>query len=292
MSAPSFFIIGAPKCGTTSLAGWLGTHPAIYMPALKEPAYFATDLTQRRPNRRAYQALFAAADERHVAIGEASTCYLYSQVAVPAILDQRPTSQFIVCLRNPIEMAQSLHQQVLFDLNEDIGTFEDAWRLQDARREGRRVPRMCREPWVLAYEARCRLGEQVARLLRHVDREKALFVLLDDLQADPAREYRRVLAFLELPDDGRAAFPVLNRAKHARSRMVKRGVEFLSELRCALGVTGRLGIRPVLDRLNTRPVTPAPLTNDMKNSLRTCFASDVGLLGSSIGRDLSHWMAS
>lgn len=292
MNAPSFFIVGAPKCGTTSLAAWLAAHPAVYMPPLKEPAHFAADLKPRRPDRRAYQALFAAADARHLAIGEASTCYLFSQVAVPAILEQCTAPRFIVCLRNPIEMVRSLHQQVVFDLYEDVRVFEDAWRLQGARREGRRVPWKCREPWVLAYEARCRLGEQVARLLRRVDRKQVLFVLLDDLQAEPAREYRRVLAFLQVPDDGRAVFPVLNRAKDTRSPLVKLGVRFLSELRCAAGVTVRIGIRPVLDRLNTRPVTLAPLTNDVRNQLRTCFAADVRLLGSLIERDLSHWMAS
>ena len=41
---PNFFIIGAPKCGTTSLAAWLAEHPAIYMSQIKEPHYFSSDL--------------------------------------------------------------------------------------------------------------------------------------------------------------------------------------------------------------------------------------------------------
>jgi hypothetical protein len=291
MIPPNFFIVGAPKCGTTSLAAWLAAHPAIYMPALKEPAHFAADLKPRRPDRRAYAALFAAADGRHRAVGEASTCYLFSQVAVPAILDQCAAPRFVVCLRNPIEMVRSLHQQLLFDLYEDVRPFEDAWRLQRARSEGERVPWTCPEPWLLAYESRCRLGEQVARLLRQVDRSQVLFVLLDDLQDAPGREYRRVLAFLGVDDDGRASFPVLNRAKDTRSRLVKLGVRFLSELRCAVGVTVRIGIRPVLDRLNTRPVTLAPMTNAVRDDLRACFAADVSLLGALVGRDLSHWTA-
>ncbi len=39
MKRPNFFIIGAPKCGTTSLARWLGSHPRIYMSPLKEPKF-------------------------------------------------------------------------------------------------------------------------------------------------------------------------------------------------------------------------------------------------------------
>ncbi|MDD9875087.1 MAG: sulfotransferase, partial [Gammaproteobacteria bacterium] len=38
---PNFFIIGAPKCGTTSLDAWLKSHPRIFT-AVKEPNYFNT----------------------------------------------------------------------------------------------------------------------------------------------------------------------------------------------------------------------------------------------------------
>ena len=44
---PDFFIVGHPKCGTTALYEMLRRHPQIFMPALKEPAYFATDLRSR-----------------------------------------------------------------------------------------------------------------------------------------------------------------------------------------------------------------------------------------------------
>ncbi len=44
---PDFFIVGHAKCGTTALYEMLRTHPQIYMPELKEPAYFATDLRNR-----------------------------------------------------------------------------------------------------------------------------------------------------------------------------------------------------------------------------------------------------
>ena len=36
----TFFVIGAPKCGTTSLYHYLGAHPEIHMSPIKEPAFF------------------------------------------------------------------------------------------------------------------------------------------------------------------------------------------------------------------------------------------------------------
>ena len=41
---PNFFIVGAPKCGTTALYEYLRPHPNVFMPEIKEPHYFAKDL--------------------------------------------------------------------------------------------------------------------------------------------------------------------------------------------------------------------------------------------------------
>ena len=56
---PNFFILGAPKCGTTAMAVWLSQHPDVYVSPLKEPKYFDRDLrTMFRLSVREYQALF------------------------------------------------------------------------------------------------------------------------------------------------------------------------------------------------------------------------------------------
>jgi hypothetical protein len=34
---PNFLIFGAARCGTTSVSAWLEQHPAISIPATKEP---------------------------------------------------------------------------------------------------------------------------------------------------------------------------------------------------------------------------------------------------------------
>lgn len=291
MKNPNFFIVGAPKCGTTSLAAWMAEHPAVYMSPLKEPAYFASDLKVVRPDARQYQALFSSARNDHLAVGEASTCYLFSRVAVAEIVHQFADARFIVCLRNPIDMARSLHQQEVFGLNENVRAFEDAWRLEEMRLAGRHVPRGCQEPWLLRYKARCLLGEQVQRLLQQTIRERVLFVLLEDMRADPRTQYLRVLQFLDLPDDGRAHFPILNKAKETRSALVKRSVAYLSALRLSLGLRMRIGIRPTLEKWNARETPWKPVSDSTKQDLRDSFAEDVLKLGTLIRRDLTYWSA-
>ncbi len=291
MNEPNFFILGAPKCGTTSLAAWLAAHPAVFMSPLKEPAYFARDLKVVRPDLPQYRALFSSAGDHHVAVGEASTCYLFSEVAVSDILRYAPEPRFIVCLRNPVDMVRSLHQQEVFGLNDDIRDFEQAWRLQETRGEGRHIPRTCREPWLLRYRDRCLLGAQVERLLRQFPRQRILFVLLDDLRADAGAQYLRVLRFLDLPDDGRVDFPVLNRSKEPRSRLVKEGVRYLSGAIRSMGITRRFGVRTALERWNTREVPRRETTHELMQEIRSGFADDIQKLGGLIDRDLSHWSA-
>src|SRR5271170_3647810 len=111
MRLPEFFIIGAPKCGTTSLALYLARHRQIFIPTIKEPHYFLTDL--RRPgrvsNQRSYETLFKRAGAHHRISGEASVFYLLSRAAVPNILCFNPHAKFIVMVRSPLEMVVSLH---------------------------------------------------------------------------------------------------------------------------------------------------------------------------------------
>jgi hypothetical protein len=84
---PTFFIIGAPKCGTTSLAAWLGTHPDAFMSPTKEPDFFNTDDRQGVTSLSEYEELFREARNNHIAVGEASVWYLSSSHAVHNILD-------------------------------------------------------------------------------------------------------------------------------------------------------------------------------------------------------------
>src|SRR5271157_4742395 len=118
---PDFFIVGHAKSGTTALYEMLRTHPQIYMPVLKEPWFFASDMRPRFHPRRSgvppqtleeYLALFAEAgpDQR---VGEASSSYLWSGTAAGAIAEIQPDARIIAILREPASFLRSLHLQLL-----------------------------------------------------------------------------------------------------------------------------------------------------------------------------------
>src|SRR5579872_3244504 len=96
---PDFFIVGAPRCGTTAMFDYLGKHPEIFGAALKEPHFFGSDIAYpRRPTLERYLSYFVGANgEKRV--GEASTSYLFSKLAAAEIKEFSPSSRIIIMLR-------------------------------------------------------------------------------------------------------------------------------------------------------------------------------------------------
>lgn len=288
---PNLFIIGAPKCGTTSLAAWLAEHPNVYMSPLKEPHFFNVDGRVRTLTIEDYEALFEAATDEHLAIGEASTHYLYSHKAVSRILDYNPKTRFIVCLRNPVEMAPALHGERLVQGVEVTASFENAWRLQEERRRGRHIPMTIRmDPERLQYGAYCKLGAQMERLLQQVPRDRVLPLLLDDIIESPKKEWQRVLRFIGLEDDGRDEFPVLNAARQSRSILLSYTMRILGDLKRHLGIHRRFGIFRLVKNRNVSSKNRPLISKSMQNELGRFFDSDIMLLGKILDRDLSNWV--
>jgi hypothetical protein len=121
---PNFFIVGAPKCGTTALYEYLQPHPRIFLSRIKEPHYFARDLGSypRIKTAQEYAGIFAESTSEHLALGEASVYYLRSAVAIPLIREFNPAARLIAMFRNPVDMVYSLHSQLLYVSEETVGT--------------------------------------------------------------------------------------------------------------------------------------------------------------------------
>ncbi|HEX2254228.1 MAG TPA: sulfotransferase [Thermoanaerobaculia bacterium] len=292
---PNFFLLGAPKCGTTALAQYLSEHPAVLFSEPKEPKYFNTDFSpihRRCLTPEEYARCFdPALLERCPAVGEGTVWYLYSQVAVANILAAHPQARFLVMVRNPLELAPSLHSQLLWGGEEDEPDFARAWALQDERRRGRSVPATCPDPQALLYGEVARLGEQLQRLYRQVPRERVFVGMFDDLRREPERLHADVLRFLDLPHQELSDYRVVNANRQLRrprlARMLYRGrqAKLLLGIRRSLGVWERLS--PLLSRRAPRP----PLAPAVVDSMRQHFADDVALLGELVGRDLGPWLA-
>lgn len=307
MAAHNFYILGAPKCGTSALYEYLRNHPAIFMPRLKEPEFFATDFQGLSSIQSVveYHQLFTDCGPQFRASGEASVFYLYSSVAVKKILDFDPSAKFLAMVRNPLQMYPSLHSQFLYTFFEDEADCTAAWRLQEQRRHGERIPELCKEPKLLQYAAVCSLGEKIARLAAQVPAEQRKVVVFDDFERSPQKVYEEVLAFLGLASDGRTNFPRVNERKSHKNGLIGRFLQspprFLDGTRNRLkrgyylhgSLVGRMAYRFLewSRRFNSKKNRRSELSNEFASELADVFREDVQLLGSILQCDLSHWLS-
>lgn len=292
MTVPDFFLIGAPKCGTTSLASWLAEHSQVFMCTPKEPFFFCTDIAAQRAARswNEYVRLFDRAVGMR-AVGEASTSYLRSREAVPAILRRLPSARFVICLRNPVDMVASVHGQMLRGVREDQHDLAAALALEPDRRRGLRLPPGTHEPADLIYTETCALGSQLARLYERVDRDRVHLVFLDDLAADPRRVWIDLQAFLRLDDDGRSVFGTENARAVPRLAAASRILRGLHRAKNWV-LPGRSlgfgsGLARALERAPTAEETAVPPA--LRLELARRFAAEIDHLEHLTGRDLSAW---
>lgn len=300
MARPNFFIVGAAKCGTTALYTYLREHACVFMASPKEPNFFVPDISLRREatTRKEYVALFRDATDQHWRVGEASTMYMYSREAAALVQAHAPQARIVVIVRNPLELLRSWHAQMVYERNEDQEDFSAAWDLRFHRGAGRRVPSSCLDRKLLWYDKIARLGEQTERWLRYFPPERVKIISFDDFRADTGSVYRDVLEFLELPDDHRHSFPVINARKRQRFGLVARFTERTPQtlVRSAMAAKRLLGIKnwgvlAALRRWNcTDAASDEPLDERVSREVLQTYADDVALLSKITGRDFGHWL--
>ena len=300
MKKPNFFIVGAPKCGTTALSEYLRGHPNIFFSQPKEPHFFATDF----PNHRAtatleeYLALFHEVRPNHLRVGEGSVWYLYSREAVRNIYEYNLKAKLIVMLRNPVDLVHSLHSQALISIDEDEKDFEKAWNLQELRKSGKRIPKKCRTPALLQYRDVGKLGAQMERLLEVFPKEQVKVILFEDFMADTGAVYEDVLSFLGLNSDGRRLFQRINESSKYRSQLIGHFTQTPPDkivcvwkcIKDAFGIKnfGHL----VMNRLRKANIIVQPrkpLNVELRQALADEFEDDIHRLEAIINRNLSHW---
>lgn len=110
MKKPNFFVIGAAKCGTTSLCELLSQHPEVFFSPEKEPRFFSHE-NRYSKGFKFYDSFFDAASEEKV-VGEGSTTYSEawldrSEKSAARIYQYSPEAKIVYCVRDPLERIES-----------------------------------------------------------------------------------------------------------------------------------------------------------------------------------------
>jgi hypothetical protein len=299
---PDFFIVGAPRSGTTAMFHYLSAHPEICMSDRKEMHFFGSDLNfGSQIYRRDLKEYLAEYEGRNGALraGDASVWYLLSKKAAEEIKAFNPDASIIVMLRDPTELLQSMYYMFRYDGNEHLPSFEKALAAESDRREGKKLNRQTYFAQGLVYRNIVRFTEQVKRYFNTFGRERVHVIIYDDFAGDTAGTYCETLEFLGVkPLEAPPEFPVTN-----GNRYVKNGVLQIL-LNDRLVRRAGLVIRPVVPRqfyvvlrklrekwmrsniyFERRP----PLAPELRARLKREFAPEIERLSGLLGRDLTHW---
>ncbi len=279
---PNFFLIGAPRSGTTAMYSLLKQHPDVYLSILKEPHFFGTDLTVQPHTIREpdlYSGLFANAGGCK-RIGEGSVWYLTSSRAAREIREFAPDAKILALLREPADMAYSLYHLYRRTGNEDLPSFEEALAAQDERREGRRIPPGTYFPEGLQYVEVARAADKVERFYSAFGRDRVRVILFEDFRRDNAKVYREVLEFLDIEPGFTPELDPARAAERIQLMAIRQLRQTDPRVRRRMS---REGIKQ-----HTGPKAQ-PMPPEVKARLREIFRSDVVRLGDLLGRDLSHW---
>jgi hypothetical protein len=296
MPRPDFFVVGAFKSGSTALYEQLRRHPQIFMPFHKEPLYFGDDLTRRygRMSEADYLRLFRGAKPGQ-RVGEASTWYLYSTSAAREIKAFSPDAQILVVLRNPVDVMYAQHNQLIFNVIEDIPDFKEALAAEPDRRAGRRLPPGPINVENLFYRHSVRFAEQLDRYFEVFGRDRVHVMLTEELARDGAAVVRGALEFLGVDPSLAAAPPKANENRRVRYPLLQRLI-FAPKLLLPLAPFLRRfplvrSLRTRMLEMNSEARPRAPMDPALRRQLVDEFTPEINRLGRLIGRDLSTWLA-
>lgn len=292
---PNFFIVGAPKCGTTAVNDYLAKHPDIFM-APKELHFFGKDLKTRvKLSEEEYQSAFKDASDKKIR-GEASVWYLYSKTAAKEIKEYSQAAKILIMLRDPIEVLHSLHSQHLYDGNEDITDFETAINLDEERKKGNNLPKSVDYLQLPPYLDSVLYAEQVIRYLDIFGMNNVLIIFYDDFVKDTSNVMEKVFNFLGVSKQGAQTYPIVNSNREIKNfylhRLIKNpGVNAKNLVRIILpSKSARHFLMKTIFERNIKSAERKPMNKELSLRLKQYFEKDIKLLSQLLNRDLSHWI--
>lgn len=311
---PNFFVIGAAKCGTTTLYDFLEQHADVFMAPIKEPHFFCSDIRienfsdeykkyvySRGINIQEYVAgdmskkywewyvddfatylkLFKNATNQK-AIGEISNGYLFSIVSANEIKAKYPQANIIMILRNPISRAYSHYLANVRDGRTTLSFREELEADMKKRNKG----------WCISHNY-IEMGmyyEQVKRFMDAFPNNQILIFLNDDLKSDATIVGKKLFDFIGV--DTNASVNYSNKQNEAKMPKWAGLVKFITQtglkrkLFRALPASIQAKVKPIFFKEGKIP----KMSEEDKQWLINTFKEDIQKTAALINRDLSSWL--
>jgi hypothetical protein len=297
---PDFFVIGAPKAGTTALHAALAQHPDLFMSPVKEPKFFLCDgppPSQGGPGDAHsyrewiwrpddYERLFAAAPAGTLR-GESTPFYLADRRALQRMRDTVPDARLVAILRDPVDRAYSNWAHLWADGLETIDNFKAACAAEKSRAEAGWAP-------FWRYLETGLYGRQLEQLYEVYPREQVLVLRYKWLVEEPRRTLDAVCGFLGVEQGLLDEAPAQNVGTYVHPTPTTRLLQAAMRGGAAVGrlfppqVWRKVSI-PLLWLIQRTPQHRPELAPQDRADLIGYFAEDIALLEELTGWDLSLW---
>jgi hypothetical protein len=299
---PDFFLIGAPKAGTSALHRALSQHPGLYLSPVKEPKYYLCgdspppafkgpgDAHSNQEwvwQRERYLSLFSDAPSGTLT-GESTPFYLYNRDARRRIAVDRPDAKLVAVLRDPVDRAYSNWMHLWMDGLEPRADIVDA-----VRREQQRIDAGWAPFW--HYQGLGMYGRQVADLLDHFPRRQILLLRYKDMVDTPTATLNRVCSFLGVPPAAIREIPRDNARPFVRNDTRARTIGPLIRIGASVGQflppsVWRSASKPLVAQLQRGRRTNRPrLSAAQRDALLEPHLPDIELLEKVTGESYADW---
>ena len=294
---PNFLIVGAAKCGTSSLHNYLNQHPNIFMPSfnkegknVKEPQFLVKNKVKNRLHFgvwtwEEYQSLFEQAKQQR-AIGESSVFYLfYYQDAINEIKNRLGNDvKIIIMLRDPIDRAYSAFQHVSRGLKEQQ-TFEYSLEMEKGRLEKDKTL----TPMVMYKE----MGMYYKMVKAYLDSFKDVHIILhEDFSFSTSKVVKEVFQFLGVYKNQKINSDIRYNVggKSWSNNTLKKVFVTESKLKTVVKKIAPKKRRKTIRDILSRPfIKQVSMKKKTREDLIRYFRKDIKKLARLINKDLINW---
>lgn len=208
---PDFLIIGAQKCGTTSLYHYLVEHPYVMSASRKQMHFFDNNFNKGITWYRThfpsyfYKYYFRQTHKKDFITGEATPYYIFHPLAARRVAQYMPHAKFVLIIRNPVDRTYSHYNHEMRKGTEKL-SFTEALEIEPERLKGEKEKMLADESYYSfslqhhSYIARSLYADQMEEWLKYFPLKQFLILRSEDFYKDPTAVLREILEFLKVPE--------------------------------------------------------------------------------------------
>ena len=288
MKKVDFFIVGAPKAGTTSLYHYLNEHSDIEMCSQKEPDFFSdsylhTQMLYYGKNRidsiEKYHALFQ--QENIMMRGDASVSYLFYEEVPQKIIKYNPNAKIVIMLRNPIDRAFSHY---LMDYR--LGLVSEQFETIILKKSKHKYADLFYQQYIQVSE----YARQIKNYLNIFSKDNICIIDYEDFKKNTSDVVNRVYVFLGVDNSFQPRLTNKYNTYSMPKNLIIRYIYSFVFLRKIITRILPKNLGAIIRQLLFNNENKPKLSSETKNILKKHFENDVQTLSILLNKDFKKWI--